>query len=188
MMRYRYSLCKKIVVASAIAGATFLVSCKNDLETVKAISNFEGKPTETMDNFRLTYSEGGVYKMVVSAPNLERYSMRKPIVSEFKKGIEVNTFNEAGKRIASITAKYAIYHEDQHLWEARGNVVGRNDKGETLYTEKLFWNESTRRISTNVFVKVIGANGLPSTGEGLDADDRFQSYSIKKPRLSGFSL
>jgi LPS export ABC transporter protein LptC len=187
-MRNFYSLCKKVVVACAIAGAAFLASCTSDIETVKAISNFEGKPTETMENFKMTYSEGGHYKMEVSAPILQRYSMRKPIVSEFNKGLSVISYNQAGKKTASITSKYAIYHEDQKLWEARGNVVGKNDKGETLYTEKLFWNEATQRISSNVFVKVVKPDGSVSTGEGIDADERFQHYNIKQPRLSGFSL
>lgn len=182
------SLCKKIMVASAFAGAAFLYSCKSDIERVKAISNFEGKPTETMENFKMTYSEGGDYKMIVSAPLLERYRMRQPVVSEFKKGISVTTYNQAGKRIASITSKYAIYHEDQQLWEARGNVVGKNIKGETLYTEKLFWNQTTGRISSDVFVKVVKSDGSVSTGEGIEADEKFQNYSVKKPRLSGFTL
>ena len=68
------------MVASAIAGAAFLVSCKSDIETVKAISNFENKPTETLENFKMTYSEGGFYKMEVSAPIVQRYSMRNPVV------------------------------------------------------------------------------------------------------------
>lgn len=187
MRNYR-SLCKKIMVASAIAGATFLVSCTSDIETVKAISNFEGKPTETMENFKMTYSEGGNYKMEVSAPIVQRYSMRNPIVSEFRKGIRVVNYNQAGQMVASITAKYAIYHEDQQLWEARGNVVGKNNKGETLYTEKLYWNQNTRRVSTNVFVRVVKPDGTSSTGEGIDADEKFEHYSVKKPRLTGFSL
>ncbi len=187
-MWYFYSLSKKIVAAFAIAGAAFLVSCTSDIETVKAISNFEGKPTETMDNFKMTYSEGGHYKMEVSAPIVQRYSLRNPIVSEFKQGISVITYDQAGKRVASITSKYAIYHEDQQLWEARGNVVGKNDKGETLYTEKLYWNQNTGRVSTNVFIKVVKPDGSVSVGEGIDADQSFQHYNIKKPRLSGFSL
>ena len=187
-MRNLYSLSKKIVVVFAVAGAAFLVSCTSDIETVKAISNFEGKPTETMENFKMTYSEGGHYKMEVSAPIVQRYSLRNPVVSEFRQGINVVTYDQAGKRVASITSKYAIYHEDQQLWEARGNVVGKNDKGETLYTEKLFWNQNTGRISSNVFVKVVKADGSESTGEGIDADQKFQNYNIKKPRLSGFSL
>lgn len=187
-MRNYHSLCKKIMVASAIAGATFLVSCKSDIERVKAISNFEGKPTETMENFKMTYSEGGHYKMVVSAPIVQRYSLRNPPISEFRKGINVITYDQAGKRVASITAKYAILHADQQLWEARGNVVGKNDKGETLYTEKLFWNQNTGRVSSDVFVKVVKPDGSVNTGEGIDADQKFQNYTIKKPRLSGFSL
>jgi LPS export ABC transporter protein LptC len=187
-MRNFYSLCKNIVVASAVAGATFLVSCKGDIETVKAISNFEGKPTVEMADFKMTYSEGGKYKMVVRAPLVQRYEMRTPVVSEFRKGINVISYDLSGKKVASITAKYAILHEEQQLWEARGNVVGKNDKGETLYTEKLFWNQKTRRISSNVFVKVVKADGTPSTGEGIDADEKFQNYTVKKPRFSGFSL
>jgi len=176
------------MVASAIAGAAFLVSCKSDIETVKAISNFENKPTETLENFKMTYSEGGFYKMEVSAPIVQRYSMRNPVVSEFRQGINVVTYNQAGQKIASITSKYAIYHEDQKLWEARGNVVGKNNKGETLYTEKLYWNQVTRRVSTNVFVRVVKPDGNSSTGEGIDADEKFQNYNVKKPRLTGFSL
>lgn len=187
-MRKKTSLLKKVMVASALAGAAFLVSCKSDLETVKAISNFENKPSETMDNFRMVYTEGGKPRMIVSAPYVQRYSLKKEPFSEFNKGINVESYSEAGVRVASITSNYAIYHENQKLWEARGNVIGKNNKGETLYTEKLYWNEQTRRVSSDVFVKVVRANGTYSTGEGIDADEKFQDYSVKKPKMSGFSF
>ncbi|WP_052180621.1 LPS export ABC transporter periplasmic protein LptC [Alistipes sp. ZOR0009] len=187
-MRNTASLLKKVMVASALAGATFLVSCKSDLETVKAISNFENKPSETMDNFRSVYTQGGKPRMIVSAPYVQRYSLKKEPFSEFNKGIKAESFNEAGALVASITANYAIYHENQKLWEARGNVVGKNSKGETLYTEKLYWNEQTRRVSSDVFVKVVRADGSTSTGEGIDADEKFQDYNVKKPKMSGFSF
>lgn len=187
-MRKIGSLLKKMMVASAIAGATFLVSCKNDLETVKAIQNFENKPTETMNDFKMVYTEEGKPRMIVSAPYLQRYSMRKEPFTEFNKGIKVESYNESGTKVAGITAKYAIYHEEQKLWEARGNVVGKNDKGETLYTEKLFWNEQTRRISSDVFVKVVKPDGSVNTGQGIDADEKFQNYNIKKPTITGFSF
>ena len=66
--------------------------------------------------------------------------------------------------------------------------MGKNNKGETLYTEKLYWNQVTRRVSTNVFVRVVKPDGNSSTGEGIDADEKFQNYNVKKPRLTGFSL
>lgn len=187
-MRNVSSLCRKILVASALAGAAFLVSCKNDIETVKAISNLEGKPSVEMDTFRMVYTESGKVRMEVSAPELKNYEKGRKPFSEFKKGINVISYNERGEKVASITSKYAIYHEDEHLWEARNDVVGKNDKGETLYTEKLFWNEKTRRISSDVFVKVVKPDGSVNSGEGIDSDEKFQDYRIKKPRFTGFSF
>jgi Protein of unknown function (DUF1239). len=187
-MRKRHSLLKSILVASAIAGATILVSCKSNIETVKAISDFENKPSDTMEKFKMVYTEDGKPRMIVSAPYVQRFSLRKEPFSEFNKGINVQSYNEKGVRVASITSNYAIYHEDKKLWEARGNVVGKNDKGETLYTEKLFWNEQTRRISSDVFVKVVKGHGRESSGEGIDADEKFQNYTIKKPTMTGFSF
>lgn len=187
-MRNVSSLLKLILVVSVFTGTTFLVSCKSDIETVKALSNFEGKPSEEMKNFKMVYTEGGKVRMIVSAPELKRYGMSKKPFSEFKKGINVISYNEQGLKVASITSKYAIYHEDEQLWEARNDVVGKNNKGETLYTEKLFWNEKTRRISSDVFVKVVKPDGSVSSGEGLDADEKFQDYDIKKPRFTGFSF
>lgn len=187
-MRNASSLCRKILVASALAGAAFLISCKNDIETVKSISNLEGKPSVEMDKFRMVYSEEGKIRMEVSAPVLMRYTNSKKPFSEFKNGINVTSYNERGEKVAHIKSKYAIYHEDEQLWEARNDVVGTNDKGETLYTEKLFWNEKTRRISSDVFVKVVKPDGSVNSGEGIDSDEKFQDYRIKKPKFTGFTF
>lgn len=65
--------------------------------------------------------------------------------------------------------------------EVKNDVVVVNEKGERLNTEHLIWDEKTRRIYTDVFVKITTPDKV-FYGDGLDADDSFMKWVIKKPR------
>ena len=90
---------------------------------------------------------------------------------------------------ATITANYAIYYENQRLWEAKGNVIiiknNRKDGDTTvtshteIYTQQLFWNATTKKIYSNVDTKILQPDGW-HFGVGFDADEDLKNIHFRK--------
>ncbi|MEA1897727.1 MAG: LPS export ABC transporter periplasmic protein LptC, partial [Bacteroidota bacterium] len=97
----------------------------------------------------------------------------------FTQGILVHFYNKQGKEESYMSSKYAIYHEEDNLWEASDSVVVVNSEGEILNTELLFWDEKTEKIYSSKFVKITTMNDVIH-GEGFEADQTFSTWNIKK--------
>ena len=81
---------------------------------------------------------------------------------------------------SQLTAEYGISHDKQKIMEARTNVVVvNNKKNEQVNTEKLTWNQVTRKISSDKFVKITTPEKI-IMGEGFDSDETMDNYTIKK--------
>ena len=69
--------------------------------------------------------------------------------------------------------------------EAKNNVVVVNQIGEKLNTEHLIWDEKKRRIYSNDFVKITKKDEIV-IGEGMEADESFDKWVIRKPKATFF--
>jgi LPS export ABC transporter protein LptC len=61
--------------------------------------------------------------------------------------------------------------------EAKKNVVVINEKNEKLNTEHLIWNEKTKKIYSDEFVKITTPDEI-IYGTGFEADQDFSRYKI----------
>lgn len=158
-----------------------LFACEN-----KASEQTETNPdllTQQVEDLTMISSQNGKLSYRFKTPLLERYELAKEPYSEFRKGIEIETYNDSTQQIEStLRANYAIRLETQMLWEAKGNVVATNAQGQKLETEQLFWNEKTKRIYSNVDSKISSPNGDVIIGTGFESDERFEEYVIRSPR------
>ena len=94
--------------------------------------------TQQSDSLTIVYSRQGNLSYRFKTPLLERYEMAREPYKEFRKGVEIQTYNDSTHRLEStLTANYAIYLEKQQLWEAKGSVVATNAEGRKLETEQL---------------------------------------------------
>ena len=138
--------------------------------------------TQQSDSLTIVYSRQGNLSYRFKTPLLERYEMAREPYMEFRKGVEIQTYNDSTHRLEStLTANYAIYLEKQQLWEAKGSVVATNAEGRKLETEQLFWNQKTKRVYSNVDSKVTQGRDV-IIGEGFEADEQFEDYTIRKPK------
>ena len=62
---------------------------------------------------------------------------------------------------------------------AQGNVCLSNIKDEFLYAEELYWNQKTKKVYSEKFVKIETPDEV-IYGEGFESDEEFTSYVIKK--------
>jgi LPS export ABC transporter protein LptC len=137
-------------------------------------------PSQTADTVSLIYTDSAQLKIVLKANRMIQFDKN---VSEpftiLSKGVNVTFFDEEEKISSTLKANYAIRYELSKRMEARYAVEVVNNKGEKLETEKLTWDEGAKRIYTKEFVKITTATQI-ITGVGLESNEDFSWYSIKK--------
>jgi LPS export ABC transporter protein LptC len=155
-----------------------LGACKNDPKKVEELTSLSKKPSELGKKLQMFYSDSAVLKVKVITPYMQKFEGEDPYM-EFPKGIEVYFYNDNKKVETQLTANYAVNYENKEFMEARKDVVVVNEKGETLNTEHLMWDKKKRMIFSESFVKITTADEV-IFGDGLEANESFTRYKIKK--------
>jgi LPS export ABC transporter protein LptC len=136
-------------------------SCKNDIETINALTSDLNLPDQSAFNFETTYTDSGLMVGKIIAPEMNHYNNKEEPYFEFPAGMKVIFYDESGNSESTIEANYAIYHENTDIWDARGQVIADNPrKGEKLETEQMFWNQREERIYTDKFTKLTNSDGV----------------------------
>ena len=155
----------------------------------EAAGSVETLMTEYSDSLSVIMSRNGRRSYHFTAPQLEGYTLAREPYREFRKGVKITTYQDDSLSSvdAVLTANYAIYYENQELWEAKGNVVVRKSDGKTLYTQQLFWNARTDKVYSNVDSKIVQNNGRDVfIGEGFESDEELNELRFR--RLKGKML
>ena len=135
------------------------------------------------EDIHFTQAEYGKIVIAISTPSIIKKKTddeAEESIMEFPQGISVVQFSRESDTLTMISANYAINYEDKNIWEARGNVVGRNKKdGETIRTEYLVWNQKDGTIYSDKKVQVTTPDDI-IYGEGFKSDDQFNDWQVKK--------
>lgn len=161
----------------------FMASCENDVKKVNTVSinNQEILPAETSYDVEFLYSDSAQVRSKLVAIQVDRYLGKKPYF-EMIQGMKVIFYDDYPKEQTRLTANYGIGNDNGdgiETLEARRNVVVINEKGDQLNTEQLTWNGTTKKIYTDKFVKITTKNEV-IWGDGLEANEDFSEYEIKK--------
>ncbi len=175
-----YSLLKLLFITGV---SLLFVSCENDIEKINSITNSSEMPEVSASNVEVLYSDSGFVQMKLTAEVIKQFSnIEKPYI-EFPEGIYVRFYDDSLNVESEIRANYAIYHTDEKLWEARGNVVANNlEKGEKLNTEELFWDEDKKTIYSNSFSRIETLDGTFYGQDGFESNQRFSKWRLKSSR------
>lgn len=163
-----------------VAMAAGQVSCSNDIETVKALTEERNLPDQSGYNIETTYTDSGRLQGKLNAPEVQKYSRKEEPYTEFPKGLKVSFYDSLGRPYAYIQAEYAIFYENKQLWEARHHVIAENPlKGEKLETEQMFWNQKTRLIYSDKFTRLTNADGDFVGDGGFEAFQDLSRWKLK---------
>lgn len=184
------SVKRYLTVALSLAGsATLLFSCRGKISPTQY--DPETLMTESSENRTVIMSENGRVSYEFVTPLVEGYAMAANPYREFRRGVRIKTFTSDTLPLvdATLRANYAIYYENQKLWEAKGNVIiykYNREEGDTaavsrteVYTQQLFWNAKTKQIYSNVDTKVLQPDGW-HFGVGFDADESLKNIHFRK--------
>jgi LPS export ABC transporter protein LptC len=171
--------------ALLLSAATVILygSCENDIATIKALNQEFNLPMQTGTNVEITYSDSGLVKIKLIAPELKRFSRENDPYYEFPKGLKVLFYQPDGKVESHIEADYALFFEKQELWEARNNVVAKNDRTrEQPFTEHIFWNQKEETIYSDQYTKIINADGTFYGEKGFEARQDLTKWKLKRSK------
>lgn len=174
---------KDIRIAVLVLGTAILFyACENnEIDKIQAFSSPEELPILETKNFVTLMSDSGLIRNSLRAPVLLQFDNGGKSYYEFPEGMELVKFDEHQNIISSITADYAKQFVKEKKWEAKNNVVVTNERGDSLKTEVLTWEEKTEKIYTEEFVKIIRDNQI-ITGVGLTSDQNMLNWKIKNPK------
>jgi LPS export ABC transporter protein LptC len=157
-------------------------SCQStDIEKINAFSHPPGSPEVVADNLQILYSDSAVIRFKLECPKLLIYEDEGEPYNEFPQGFKIIQFDKNKKIISSITASYGKYYDKKDLWEAKQNVVAITEKGDSLKTELLYWDQKKEKIYTNQFVNIIRKDEN-ITGTGFESDLQMNKWKIIQPQ------
>ena len=160
--------------------AVSLCSCiveEPDL-TRYVISQIEN--VEEARDIEVTYTDSSYLVFILKAPLSRRKLEKHSTLEEFPEGLEVVFYDRSGTPRSWLTADYAIRDQVARKITVQRNVVLRNDSGERLDAPELIWDEKTKEIYTDRFVKhsrddrVIYSHGFKSN----ESFTRYELYAV----------
>ena len=150
------------------------------MATIRKLSSKSEAQIEVGTDIEMLYSTEAKVRARLLAPQMKRYDIKQSYI-EFDKGLILYFYDDSLKQTSRLTANYGRVDEGSNDMFVRDKVEVITVKNETLNTEELVWNNKTRRITSDKFVKIQTADEI-IYGDGLDANEDLTNYKIKKIR------
>jgi LPS export ABC transporter protein LptC len=156
-----------------------LFSCENDIKTIRQFTQTDTLPDEVIRDFEMVYTDSGQTTFKISSPILYSFNGTEPKMI-FPQGLFVQSFDGNNNLKTSLKANYGINYPEKKIMEVRNNVIVENtEKGEQLNTEFLIWNQRTKKIYTDAFIKIRTTDKI-LFGKGLEADEGFRRRIVRQ--------
>ena len=170
LLRYAF------IPAALLISCLFVSSCENDIKEVNDLLDKQTGIEEAVDVTSYMSQQGKV-KAKLRSPYMLRYQADSPYV-EFPRTLHVDFFDDSTKVESTVDALYARYREYENKVLLKDSVVVINiQKGDTLKTNELWWDQTTEEFFTDKPVRIYQSDKT-IFGKGLRAKQDFSSYDI----------
>ena len=154
-------------------------ACEENPDAKKFIA-YKG-PLEEAENVQVLFSENAILKVKVNTAKQIKQPNEDKV---FPKPVFIEFFDPAGLSvITTLRADSGRQNNQTGVYRVMGNVrVVNTLKQQRLFTDELTWNPLTQKVFTERKVVVESMqSGERMNGTGLDANQDFSNYSIRKP-------
>lgn len=158
-----------------------LAACNSGKDVEDLMQKQSVFPTEQGQEVEILYTDSGQVRIRITAPVMNHYTLNVPeSYTEMPQGVFIEFYNDSNKIKTTLRADYGIRYEHSKRTEVKSRVEVVNSSGEVLNTDKLNWDENSRRIYTDVFVQIRTSRDVLK-GTGLEANEDFSEWEIKNP-------
>ena len=157
--------------------AVMLFSCGNPTSVIQQLASDDTLSGIIAYDIVYYRSDSGIVQVELTAPMMVRMESDSSYL-EFPKGFHANVLNNDHEIVSEISADYGINRNEERVVIAIGNVsVENHEKGQSMYSDSLFWYQDTKMIYTRSKVRII----MPDkdiVGDSLVAGEGFDEYTI----------
>ena len=93
--------------------------------------------------------------------------------------VHVQLFDDAGQPSATVDAARIVYRDEEQRFQAEGDVVVVTDAGRRLESQQVRWDESSRELRTDGFVRITAPDER-FEGYGLVAAEDLSTYELAR--------
>lgn len=155
-----------------------MISCERQAPVVRKDmkTNF---PNRSLIDANIIFRDSGRVTMNLRSPLIEEYSLIDTPYTIFKKGVEVDFYEDGSEKPGKFKADWGRLSDKSGIYEGRGNVVIVTDAGDSIKSEQLFWNKNKKQIYTTKLVELTGKDGSKITAKnGIQATDDLEEYTL----------
>ena len=157
--------------------ALLLVSCEERIKpSVLPLPSSE-VPSQESWNSTVVFSDSARVRARLWSAHISAYADQRITILE--ESLRVDFYNDDQEHSSLLTARRGKVNDLTHDLEAYENVVVVSDSGTTLRTERLFWNNQTRKIHTDAFVDIVSSKEH-IMGHGMESDQGLKNYRITR--------
>jgi len=164
-----------------ITSFIFILSLASCVVEEPDLSRYTGSKIDNLEeahDIEVKYSDSSFLVLVLTSPlsrrSVEKYSMEE----EFPEGVNVIFYDKYGNPRSWLTADYARRDQVNRQIIVQKNVVLYNDRGQRLDGPELIWDEKSREIYTDRFVKITD-NDKIIYSYGFKSNEAFTHYELK---------
>jgi lipopolysaccharide export system protein LptC len=172
---------RMMFLAAMITGCFFISACENPDEEIRKVTS-RRMGIEEAKEVSINYTIGGKIRARLTAPVMFRYQDTIPYL-EFPKTLHADFYDNNMQVESKLDAHYARYMENENKVFLKDSVRVINGKGDTLYSQELYWDRSQlgKEFYTDKPVRIRTKTHMID-GTGLDAPQDFHDWHIVHPR------
>lgn len=167
--------CGRLALLAFAVAALIVGACQSERPRPESASEAT-EPVQIVENLALRESRAGVTRWSLLADSAMSYTGSR---RTFLHGVHVDFYSPSGDSVQStLTAREGEVDEKSGDLLARGSVVVKTSRGQTLETEELRWDNQRGKVISDQFVRLTKGESIVS-GIGIESDAELKSYVIR---------
>ena len=156
----------------------FFISCGGNQEFEQIKESRDQQALLTSDTVTTLISDSGITRYKIITEEWSIFDKKEPPYWAFEKGVYLEKFDTLLHIDASIKADTAYYYDRKKLWELKGNVQIRSQRGDKFETAQMFWDEKNKSVYSDKFIKIEQEDKIIK-GYGFESNQELTEYEIK---------
>ena len=156
-----------------------LIGCSSPEDPAPAVGQSRSdRPDQEAWDVTKEVTRNGRLRASIKAPHLSKFDRER--VSRLDGGVTVSFYAaESGQVLSNLTAEKAVIDEGRRILTAMDSVVLVSNRGSTLYTDTLRWEEESELIRGPAHVRIEDDRGT-ETGIGFEAKSDLSTWTLRE--------
>lgn len=137
-------------------------------------------PTMATTDVSTLISDSGYTKYRVDTRLWQMFEDAQEPFWRFPHGLELTQYDDGLQPESTVVCDSAVYLSRRRLWQLDGNVVMVNTEADSFLTQRLFWDQNSRKIYSDSFIHIVRQDRIIE-GYGFESDQSMLYYSVNRP-------